>query len=764
MSLFTLRTGATAHPEDSVLQFTTDFIVSSGVVSRAAGTTHLLVQAQASPDMTVKVKAGRAYIKGVGSNAYPVISDADTSVAISSNGSGSSRIDALVLYIDKSASANSDASNIAKLVIVQGTTSTPNDSAIQSAVGASNPFLRLANVTVGSGVTSITGGNIADTRVTARFQLSDLSVQDGMVDFEEQSTAPSAPSSGVERIYSKTDKKLYRQTGDGIEHELVALTSNLIRNGNFVNNSTNGYGSTPDDWSSTSANPVQGGYPALTKQDVIDTLGVLDSDIKGLWNLNGNFNDLSSSGYNLTPTNSPTDSSDGLMALAKQFSAASTQYASIADASSQNLEMAGQQTWFALVKPTIAGTIKQIMCKHKLSSTGTRHELYIGSDNTFGFSLKGLTTTDVVTSSVKMEANKWYFVVGRYDGSTLSITVNGFKTASVASGSAGDSNADFIVGADKSNTSDSIDHLFNGLIQTCCVLGVALTDSQVNRLWSLLSYRGLKIRRSGSNGEVYEDLTDDQVIRLRGKVLTVRADIYQGVASTAQISIDDGTETLSNTDPTINQWIEGAVTKKISNSANRIRVRIKHSTTDGNTWFKQVGLYVSGHILPFAHSADDWARFPMLLRQTPPTAFNGYSYEENRIFSYVPAWYGYSANPSIGNGSILGTYQFKGRECDWRAYLQAGSTTAFGTGSYFLGLPALPNPLNHRHPIAEVHFSDYGLNSWLGDAYYDVVYPDRISGLMDVGTTNGAVGGWAPTSPFTMGVNDFVAINGHFQM
>lgn len=179
MSLFTLRTGATAHPEDSVLQFITDLIAASGVATKASGTTQFAIQAQGTPDMTVKIKSGRAYLKGSSGNAYPVILDADTSVAIGSNGSGSTRNDSVVLYIDKSASANTDASNVAKLIVVQGGASAPTDSAIQTAVGASNPFLRLADVAITSGATSITSGNITDKRIQATFQFSDLQVLAG---------------------------------------------------------------------------------------------------------------------------------------------------------------------------------------------------------------------------------------------------------------------------------------------------------------------------------------------------------------------------------------------------------------------------------------------------------------------------------------------------------------------------------------------------------------------------------------------------------
>jgi hypothetical protein len=178
MSLRTLRTGATAIPEDNVLQTITDMVAASGISSKASGS-HFTVQQQSTPDMTIKVKAGRAYIKEDSGNAYPVILDSDTSVAVGANSSGSTRIDSIVLYIDKAASANTDASNIAKLITVQGNASAPTDGAIQTAVSAGNPYLRLANVSVSNGATSIVTANITDKRVPVRFQLSDVSFYDG---------------------------------------------------------------------------------------------------------------------------------------------------------------------------------------------------------------------------------------------------------------------------------------------------------------------------------------------------------------------------------------------------------------------------------------------------------------------------------------------------------------------------------------------------------------------------------------------------------
>lgn len=47
----------------------------------------------------------------------------------------------------------------------------PSTSVIQTAVGSANPFIRLANVTVASGATSITNANITDVREQAIFTI-----------------------------------------------------------------------------------------------------------------------------------------------------------------------------------------------------------------------------------------------------------------------------------------------------------------------------------------------------------------------------------------------------------------------------------------------------------------------------------------------------------------------------------------------------------------------------------------------------------------
>ncbi len=141
-----------------------------------ASVNHYKVEAQATPDMTVKVNTGKAYVANPsGSMVYVSDLDANANVTIASNSSGNPRIDAIVIKLDLGVTPNNYADNVASLVAVQGTPaaspSAPTDGEIQTAVGSGNPFYRLANVTVANGATSITNANISDQRSGVQLKL-----------------------------------------------------------------------------------------------------------------------------------------------------------------------------------------------------------------------------------------------------------------------------------------------------------------------------------------------------------------------------------------------------------------------------------------------------------------------------------------------------------------------------------------------------------------------------------------------------------------
>ena len=138
------------------------FITGSGVV----GSGDYLVQAQASPNNTVLVNTGRAYVPTTdGTMAYSTLLNATLNVTIPANSTGSTQIDAIVLYINLSASPDAAADNVATLADVRGTGGVaPTNAQILTAIGASNPYITLATVSVANGFVSITSGNITDQR------------------------------------------------------------------------------------------------------------------------------------------------------------------------------------------------------------------------------------------------------------------------------------------------------------------------------------------------------------------------------------------------------------------------------------------------------------------------------------------------------------------------------------------------------------------------------------------------------------------------
>lgn len=170
MAARSIRSGASAIPEANVLQFVTDLLKASGVFDITG--TMLQVTGHGS-NLSVDVAAGRAYLLASGGNGYPVIWDASVNVTINANASGNPRITSIVAYKNLSLTPNSDDSNTNLLLAVDGTPagspSAPSAGTIQAAVGASNPYIILSNVTVASGASVITTGNCLDVRQAAVF-------------------------------------------------------------------------------------------------------------------------------------------------------------------------------------------------------------------------------------------------------------------------------------------------------------------------------------------------------------------------------------------------------------------------------------------------------------------------------------------------------------------------------------------------------------------------------------------------------------------
>lgn len=172
-TLQTRRSGATQHPEEMFSFVENRDILASGVGS--FDNNHFLVEESDTPALSVDIRDdGVAWIVNSDNTVtYPVrLYDGDETLSITANSSGNDRIDAVVLYIDLGASPNTTATNVAKFAVVEGTPAAtpaaPDDSAITTDIGASNPYLRLANVLVQDSASAINDADITDTRVDAK--------------------------------------------------------------------------------------------------------------------------------------------------------------------------------------------------------------------------------------------------------------------------------------------------------------------------------------------------------------------------------------------------------------------------------------------------------------------------------------------------------------------------------------------------------------------------------------------------------------------
>ena len=114
--------------------------------------------------------------------------------------------------------------------------------------------------------------------------------------------------------------------------------------------------------------------------------------------------------------------------------------------------------------------------------------------------------------------------------------------------------------------------------------------------------------------------------------------------------------------------------------------------------------------------------------------------------SYTPAWTNTVTNPTIGNGILTGQYFQIQKLIIGEAFLVAGSTTTFGSGSYYL--LSVPFPISSGYCSAWVQLLDAsaGYVSYIGSA---------IGTGSDLEFRIGNAGGlWNTTTPITFENND----------
>lgn len=123
--------------------------------------------------------------------------------------------------------------------------------------------------------------------------------------------------------------------------------------------------------------------------------------------------------------------------------------------------------------------------------------------------------------------------------------------------------------------------------------------------------------------------------------------------------------------------------------------------------------------------------------------------------SFTPTWEGGGGNPAIGNGTISGRYVLLGNVVVGTCGLTAGSTTTFGSGTYYLGVP-----LPMRFPMhCTVSFFDNSASQfYIGIGRYDTAVRFAIL------TPASPAGFYSPTVPVTMAQNDQIHWNYSYEI
>lgn len=208
MSLLTsiMTGGVNNHPttSDEANAWSTDFI-SEGIVGSFSGgpplTGAFATTAQGTPDMTVAVATGVCYVQGTptsqSSQTFRVKHTASENVTIAANSSGSTKYDWVYIKLDATKlNGPSVAGDDAATLTTSRSTSQSSDDGNPPTYG-----YPIAVVTVANGATSITSGNIRDSRANCIVNLGSSSVSSG---WTELGYAPNTVAANGNRSYTLT--------------------------------------------------------------------------------------------------------------------------------------------------------------------------------------------------------------------------------------------------------------------------------------------------------------------------------------------------------------------------------------------------------------------------------------------------------------------------------------------------------------------------------------------------------------------------------
>lgn len=188
----------TGASDADLYQLANDFIPQGGVVDLAGGDAE--VTEADTPARSVKVAAGTIYVPNSSwvqnsdePRYYQIIGDADEVLSLSTNSSGSTRIDKIAQKIDKVTAPNDEATNVSPLVVIEGTPgagvpATPAD------------HEALASVSLADGYATVTNAMITDLRRQVYLDSKQSLVQGGFTTLADGATITLDLATGIRKF------------------------------------------------------------------------------------------------------------------------------------------------------------------------------------------------------------------------------------------------------------------------------------------------------------------------------------------------------------------------------------------------------------------------------------------------------------------------------------------------------------------------------------------------------------------------------------
>lgn len=213
----------------------------------------------------VLVGVGQIKIDTSSDYSYTGWSNAPEIVPITTADPANPRISTIVAYVDKGASTSPTPPNnpgIIKLMAVDGAAGAipvpPTNSAIQSAVGAANPFVILADVRTNAGATQILNSNITDRRTQVTLG-SNLVSTDSLLDGAVSASKLASGSVETAKLanLAVTTSKLADGSISTAKFQPTIINSNFVTAGSrYTTPTTAGYYTIPNATMTYTAGPT----------------------------------------------------------------------------------------------------------------------------------------------------------------------------------------------------------------------------------------------------------------------------------------------------------------------------------------------------------------------------------------------------------------------------------------------------------------------------------------------------------------------------